>query len=93
MISDLQSKPNLMSASDEGLQRRLILIIAGLPFIIALFTIGGVLLGFYLSGLTGDPQSILLPFILSTAGLAASIIISYNIAKRVTGTAERGAFR
>jgi len=71
-------------AAVDNLQRRILLITAGLPFLIATLVVGGTFIGFYISDLTGEPQSILYPFIFSTVGLTASIVVSYYIAKRVS---------
>ncbi len=43
--------------------------------------VGGVFLGFYVSELLGESDSILLPILFATLGLGVSIVVSLYVAK------------
>ncbi|MFQ6134248.1 MAG: hypothetical protein ACE5KU_00340 [Nitrososphaerales archaeon] len=70
-------------AKDAGSRRRIKITLLGLLVIMAVLIIGGAFLGFYLSELLGNPDSILLPILFATLGFGISIVVSLYVAKVV----------
>ena len=68
----------------KKIKRRILITLIILPIIIAFFVVSGVFLGFYVAEASGSRGAIAYPLIFSTLGLAASIGISYIIAKKVS---------
>lgn len=69
----------------KRLRRRVLLTLLALPILIAGLVLLGVFAGFYVASLYKS-TSILFPLLFSGLGFAASLIISYLIAKRVATT-------
>lgn len=70
-------------AKDAGSRRRIKITLLGLLVIMAVLIIGGAFLGFYLSELLGNHDSILLPILFATLGFGISIVVSLYVAKVV----------
>jgi len=69
----------------KRLRRRVLLTLLTLPILIAGLVLVGVFAGFYVASLYKS-TSILFPLLFSGVGFAASLIISYFIAKHVATT-------
>ncbi len=69
----------------KRLRRRVLLTLLALPLLIAGLVLLGVFAGFYIASLYKS-TSILFPLLFSGLGFAASLILSYLIAKRVATT-------
>lgn len=69
----------------KRLRRKVILTLIALPIIIAGLVLTGVFIGFYVASIYRS-TSIIFPLLFSGAGFAASLIISYLIAKHVAST-------
>lgn len=66
-------------------RRRVILTLLTLPILIAGLVLAGVFIGFYVASIYKS-TSILFPLLFSGVGFAASLILSYLIAKRIATT-------
>jgi len=71
----------------KKLRRRVLLALLTLPILIAGLVLVGVFAGFYVASLYKS-TSILFPLLFSGVGFAASLIISYFIAKHVATTTQ-----
>jgi hypothetical protein len=69
----------------KRLRRRVLLTLLTLPLLIAGLVLVGVFAGFYVASICKS-TSILFPLLFSGVGFAASLILSYFIAKRVATT-------
>jgi hypothetical protein len=69
----------------KRLRRRVLLTLLILPILIAGLVLAGVFAGFYVANIYKS-TSILFPLLFSSIGFAASLILSYFIAKRVAAT-------
>ena len=69
----------------KKLRRKVILTLLALPILIAALVLVGVFAGFYVASIYKS-TSILFPLLFSVVGFAASLILSYFIAKRVATT-------
>lgn len=69
----------------KKLRRKLLITLLTLPILIAGLVLAGVFLGFYVANIYKS-TSILFPLLFSGLGFAASLILSYLIAKRVATT-------
>ncbi len=68
-------------AKDAVIQRRIKRTFLSLFAIITVLIVGGAFLGFYMSELLGESDSILLPILFATLGLGVSIVVSLYVAK------------
>ncbi|MEM1995281.1 MAG: hypothetical protein QXW32_07430 [Nitrososphaerales archaeon] len=69
----------------KKLKRRVLITLITLPILIAALVLTGVFIGFYVANIYKS-TSILFPLLFSGIGFAASLILSYLIAKRVSST-------
>ena len=69
----------------KRLRRRVLLTLLTLPLLIAGLVLAGVFAGFYVASIFKS-TSILFPLLFSGIGFAASIILSYFIAKHIATT-------
>jgi len=69
----------------KKLRRKVILTLLALPILIAALVLAGVFAGFYVASIYKS-TSILFPLLFSAVGFAASLILSYFIAKHVATT-------
>ncbi|MBI2184691.1 MAG: hypothetical protein HYU39_07020 [Thaumarchaeota archaeon] len=67
----------------RNIKKRVNLLIAGLPFLIASLTLGGTLAGLYLQNILKRADFII-PIVTSLLGLGVSIYLSCIVANRVT---------
>ena len=69
----------------KRLRRKVLLTLLTLPILIASLVLAGVFAGFYVASIYKS-TSILFPLLFSGVGFAASLILSYFIAKHVATT-------
>ncbi len=80
----------VLSALDEAkkLKRKVLITLITLPILIGGLVLTGVFIGFYVAKIYRS-TSILFPLLFSGVGFAASIVLSYLIAERVTTTPSK----
>jgi len=69
----------------KKLRRKVIFTLLALPILIAGLVLAGVFAGFYVARIYKS-TSVLFPLLFSAVGFAASVILSYFIARRVATT-------